>query len=206
MHVKNTDSIWTQVQNKITSMYQKADADASNWYSYGMDKAEFDKRALESVVTPELETILNTYGERMFEKYKSLTVRIPTASANVQYTIQFLSERYMPQKWYGYHGSELAICRDPQLIEIAAKRRAAMVAVAKQRDAFIAQAKDTYYAAASINALLKALPTFGDLLPPDVVQKVNRKSKPTAKMDREAELAEKTKAMAAGLLMAKVIA
>lgn len=211
MHVKNTAPIWSQVQAKITSMHAQSIADAENWFAYGLAQDEFDSIIRKEVIPADMLEVLNKYGAALFSEYDTLTVKLhgATPGREINYSLRFSPKQFMPQKWHDYYNEGKRSCHDSRIKAIVDKRFEAVSKAKTARDEFLVQTKKVFDSAGSVNAILKAWPAFADLLPAEIVQKVNKKATAADRGDRKAqeeELAAQAKGLAVGMLMAKVLA
>lgn len=199
MYVAKTNALWDKISSQISNLYTNRLNAASDWYAYGLDKHEFNRLAMLDIISDEELVLMNKLGSRFFETRESLECNI--VNTNDRYRVEFPQPTFIPEKWNYY--SNRSVISNPQLTNIAARRKAAVEQIEKERDAFIEKVKAMFDAAPSINALAKAWPPINDFLPYDVRAKMATKSERTkTKIEQSVDL----QSMAVDLLKAKIAA
>lgn len=198
--VKCTQDTWERITSKINEMFAKRQEYASDWYNYGLTKAEFDEAIMNNLIPPEQRDLVDKLGKRFFQKHKQLIVKID----GTFYTLEF-EARFIPEHWTNrWHDDQIQHVRAPKILEIAKAREKRMSEIDEAKTAFIEKVQALYNEAPSINTLIKLWPPIVDLLPAEIMERVNKR------VDRKSakKLAEQldTSELAVHMLKAKVAA
>lgn len=203
-HVRKTEEIWKQIRTKIAQMFAERRTHAHDWYSYGINKDEFDQRCWRSLVSVDEEKLMESLGQRFFTSSDDLEVLIPASDTDtVSYSIKFQPERMIPSCWSGYYSGKQTVT-DPDIVAISKQRHLKIRTVTDAEDAFRSMVKGVWENAPSVNRFVKLWPPGRDLLDRSVIdmldEKPKREEKPTALTE------EQTAALNTKLLQARVAA
>lgn len=180
MIVKNTQKIWDQIKSSIDSMFSKRLADAENISQYGMSEDALNKLIFKSVISDEELAMVNKLGDKFFHRQEEIYVRIPQSYRSdnyfLHYKIPFATPQFIPAGWSAsYRSSEHPICHDKVVNEVFFKRYTAWKAIQDERDQMISSTKAVFDATTTVNQLMKLWPPIQNLLPADVIERVNQK-------------------------------
>jgi hypothetical protein len=179
MYLKPTQSLWKEVESKISSMYEERLKYARDWSHYGMRMTEFNIRCLHSVIPPRIDELMQKLGEDWLPKNETITVRIANGGKDGDsYSFPANTGGRKPlvsAKW-DYYNHNAAHVKDQEIIDIATKRREAILKITAEQTEFVASVSKVWNDAPSVNALMKIWPPIVDLLPAEVVQKLNEKN------------------------------
>ena len=203
MYVKCTAQEWSNVEGRISKLFEARHMSASDWMNYGMSQAEFESRCYESVFPATEQALVNQLGKKHFDSYKELAIAIKTESGTSRYKLTFTEPRFMSSRWHNhYPRTDYCVVTDPAILDIARRRHAALTALANEKSAFIDKVKTMWEQAPSINALIKVWPPITDFLSHDVIERVNRK----VERNRTEKMALEVGDLSVHLLKAKVAA
>lgn len=207
MHVKLTDQIKRDVGNRIDAMYRRQIDDAQSWYKY-IPPVEFDALVLASVYSDELRKKIEDLGEACFDRVKSLSVKlhyvVNGSNHTTHYTLRFVEDTFIPNKWMNSYSDGIRICRDPQISEALAKRHEDSRRAVQARDEFKTKVVEMMNKASSVNEIIRLWPAFEDLVDDTTKERLHRKVARN-KSDREA-LEVNTNELSVHMLKAKILA
>jgi hypothetical protein len=179
MYLKPTQFLWKQVEEKISSLYEERLKYARDWAHYGMRVTEFNIRCLHSVIPPRIDELMQKLGEEWLSKSETIDVRIANGGKEPDvYSLPANTGGRKPlvsARWDHYGGNRPHV-KDQEIIDLATKRREAILKISAERDEFKASVSKVWNDAPSVNALMKIWPPIVDLLPNDIVQKLNEKN------------------------------
>jgi hypothetical protein len=205
MYLKPTQALWNQIEAKIEAMFKERLVYALNWTNYGLSKIEIDKRCLASVIPAEEDVLVQQLGAKWFVSSEDMTVKINNGTNHDTLQISTKVGGRKPlisPHWNSYGDSGRPQVTDPTIVSIATRRHEAWEKVRTEQKDFVASVKEVWEDAPSINALMKIWPPIVDLLPPEIVRKLEQKTtRRTAK-----QMAENvdTKSLSVHILKAKV--
>jgi hypothetical protein len=205
MYLKPTQALWNQIESKIEAMFKERITYALNWTNYGLSKIEIDKRCLASVIPPEEDVLVQQLGARWFLNSEDMTVKIHNGTNHDTLQISTKAGGRKPlisPHWNSYGDAGRPTVTDPMIVNIATRRHEAWQKVQTEQKEFVASVKEVWDDAPSINALMKIWPPIVDLLPAEIVRKLEQKTtRRTAK-----QMAENvdTKSLSVHILKAKV--
>lgn len=202
MYVKTTDNIWSEIRSKINSLFAKREERANDLYGYGMSREEIDAIVLEKVFPADKQTHIDALGSAYFNEYEQLYVKLSFGTNYTTHQVKFTTPRLMPQRWASSYDTPLIIA-DDRIAQVLIKRHERVLAIKTEQNKLIEETRKAYYSVSSINQLVKAWPAIQELLPAEVIERLNRKverSKP------DAVTLDNVQSMSASLLMAKVAA
>lgn len=179
-------------------MFESRTNHALKWENYGMSYEEICARIVANLCPPEHRTMIEALGPVYFSKLDQ--VRVKFSISGPEHAFKLSTPILGIDKWNSYYDA-VFIC-DPDLARIEAERKAAAHLVATEKDNFIKKINELYDQAPSINALIKVWPPIVDLLDPDVVERVNRKTERTSAKKLAANI--NVNDLSASLLVAKV--
>lgn len=171
MYVAKTDKLNYAIDQNIRELFAERMAKAESWYNYGLNKVEFDRAVLDTVIPLEHQNIFQTLGAKYFEQAKDLSVIIFGERTSFEIPPTFLPNK-ITHRWQ----SDNRIISGP-IYEIALKRREAIKHIADEMNELITAFNRAWNAVPSVNALMKVWPAAEHLLPDHVIQKVNQKNK-----------------------------
>jgi hypothetical protein len=205
MYLKPTQSLWSSVEGKIEAMFKERLAYALNWTNYGLTKAEFDKRCIESIIPADEEALVQQLGEKWFVSVETIHVKIHNGTNNDSYEVSTKVGGRKPlvsPNWNSYGDNNKPRVNDETIKDIARRRHEAEQKIITEKKDFIASVKKVWDEVPSINAMLKIWPPIVDLLPADAVRKLEEKITRRSIKDLAADV--DTKSLSVHILKAKV--
>lgn len=172
MFVRTTEKCLDQVKDKIRAMFAERINHATNWGNYGMNIAELEQLIWRSVVSPEDEKLLETVPSKFLNHRKDMRVKLPDDEL---YCLNFDSPRAVPLNSDSYYNPPNSVYYCDELKAIVKARKEACDRVEKEQNEFINKVTDVWNKCSSVNEVLKLWPGVRDLLPPEVIQRVEAK-------------------------------
>lgn len=205
MYVKTTDNIWGSVEGNIDSMFNDRIRQASDWLNYGLTAEEIKPLIINKLMSQEEQATIERLGPRFFpHKHDNIKCIIcfnhEDDMLQAELAINLVPSVRYPAHWNGYSRSEWPVISDGPISDIAKRRHESILRIKQAKKEFLDPLKEAYYSAPSVNALLKIWPAFADLLPPDVIERVNRKTE----RKKQDSLEVDASALSVHLLKAKV--
>lgn len=187
MYVKNTKTIWGHVQRQIEELFVSRKYYAANWGNYGMSIEDFNQHCMDVLIPPEHREMINILGSKYFIEMAQVNVRLSYV-ANDQKSLCTLAVGYPgatkflgSSSWQSGYYSIPPVIQSPIIQDIASRREIALAHIENEKTQMVGSMLAMYDSHPSINSIVKTLPSFVDFLPPDVVEKLSVKSKPSAK-------------------------
>lgn len=203
MNVKPTQGIWNYIEARIDDLFKDRLRDAGDWYSYGHTLEEIRTDVMRQVMTPEEVEHVEALGSKFFPtQHDSISVRIMFGEREEALTIPLSPAVRYPGHWAGWDRTSKPQIREGLLPNIAQLRHDAVGRINTDKKDFLEPLETAYKNTPSINALLKAWPALADLLPPETIEKVNKKVE-RKKIEAAVDVYE-AKALSVHLLKAKV--
>jgi hypothetical protein len=207
MYVKNTKTIWANVEGEINNLFTKRLEYASAWENYGVSLQDFKSHCLDILMPPEDRVLVEKLGSRYFSKISQTRVFLIFYDGPLQrresFVVDFTDKILAPSLWeHGNYYSQIPEITSPLIQEIASKRDKAIRQIKDDKDAMIKSMKELYESHPSVNSILKTFPSFSDFLPNTVMQTVAQKTKTPEK--RELPLNDVSD-LATQMLKAKVL-
>lgn len=172
MYVRTTDKFLDQVKAKIRAMFAERSKHAADWGNYGMSIAELEQLIWRSVVSPEDEKLLEAVPSKFLNHRKDMRVKLP---GDEFYCLNFDSHRAVPLNSDSYYNAPNSVYHCEELKAIVKARKEACGRVNKEQDEFINKVTEVWNKCSSVNEVLKLWPGVRDLLPPEVIQRVEAK-------------------------------
>jgi DNA-binding transcriptional MerR regulator len=174
MQVRPTKDLWKRIERNIEALYTKRIEYMQVLTNHGMSLEEINRICYEELITPEEQTIFDTIGPKYFSIAKELEVEIMFDNGRKRdHTIKFPMGRYLPDKLTHYNAHNKV--SDPRVSAIAKASYDNVVHVQTERQTFMTTAKSVFDECSSVNTLAKIWPPIMDLLPGDIVDRMNRK-------------------------------
>lgn len=205
MYLKPTQFLWSKIENKINSMFEERIKFASNWYNYGTTQSQFNRLCIANLIPPEIDAQIQALGERWFPQNDNVSVLIHNGMAKDNYMLPMAiggRKPFVSPHWNAYHSQGHPKVDDEVIEGIARRRREALAKVMTEKKEFVDQVKKVWDEAPSINALAKIWPPITDLLPPDIVEKLE--TKPKRRTTKQLAQDMDTKSLSVSILKAKV--
>lgn len=200
-YVKQTQEIWGRVVRKINEMFERSAKHASSLESHGMTEPQLNDKLFALTFQPGELDLINQLKDRFFpHTYDKINYLIQGEPKSWYYTAQLKQGMRLPD-WFNSMNNRIVI-KDPEIVDVFTRRQNEMDRVQKEKNDFIAKVETAWESAPSVNSLIKAWPSFIDLIPPDVLERVNKKVERVKPEDIDID----TAALSVHLLKAKVIA
>jgi hypothetical protein len=175
MYVKNTDKIWSSIEQKIRELFKRRLEHASNIFGYGLTHDEIEAIIVEKLWPGDTYARIEALGDRFFERVEELPVKLVGTNAEFNYKISFSSVKLAPNAWTISYIDSCQRIKDDRIKVIVDKREEAIAAIETEQREFKANTRMVFQAVNSINQLIKEWPAVQELLPKEVIDKVNTK-------------------------------
>jgi len=203
--VKCTKQVFQHVNEQIDRLFSARLSEA--FKIRGMTELEIANKIYDLTHTPErvkiLEEIQSTYeGPQLVFRSNTMRFRLPNKNTSKRsFEVQLSREKPLVHAFMTQYG-EVAFIKDapPEVLTAVLEAQDRYDAVKKDQQAFKEAFNEAWKKVKSVNELLKAWPAVSDLLPSDVITRVNRKSGPRIKKEETFDAA----ALNVQLLKAKV--
>jgi len=186
--VKCTKQVFQHVNDQIDKLFSARLTEA--FKIRGMTELEIANKIYDLTHTPErvkiLEEMQSTYeGANLV--FHSNTMRFKLLNKNTSkrsFEVKLPTEKLLVHSFWTQYG-EVAFVKDapPEVRTAVLEAQDRYDAVKKDQQVFKEAFNDAWKKVKSVNELLKAWPAVSDLLPPDVITRVNRKSGPRVKKE-----------------------
>lgn len=186
MYVRTTEKIWSEIDTRIGKMFQARAEHANNIASHGATAEEWNELLLRSVVSVEDEKHIAQLPDYFFVETKSFYVN----TQHELWPVTLNTPMRLPGQWDRYDKRPKAKYNVERINEILEKRKVARQKVEDEKQAFVKKVKDLWNQATSVNELIKLWPPIVDLLPQDVIDRVNAKPTRTKREKPEADVSE----------------
>lgn len=170
MYVAKTDRVYNLVQTEINALFRTRVQKAEDWTNYGMPEQQLTQAILDAIVPIEHQNIFRDMGALYFDKISEIHIDI--AGSTYSFGIP---PTYLPSK-LRYRPNAVQIDSGP-IYDIYMSRKTAMREIHDEITTFKQAFDRAWNAVPSVNALLKVWPAAENLLPNEIVQKINRKNK-----------------------------
>lgn len=210
-YVKKSESVFVQLKGRIKSMFSSQHQHAERWDNYGLSLDEINQKIWDSIMPTDVWIKVNDLQQSLpgsFPMTNKVFVKIsPDPKANwsnyVLYPLVFAQDRPVPSKWSSsYTHDNAPTCSDPDIVRISLERKAKVLRVEEATNAFLKEVEQAWESVASVNAFVKVWPAGRDLLPPEVISKLNEKVERT----KTSSLNIDTAKLNTELLKAKIVA
>lgn len=207
MYVKATERIISTAKSKIEAMYKKPLEDAQNWFNYGLNKEEFEARLENEIFSPDVVDAIRVLASRFTvgQVYTQLTVYIHDSPSSVTpYPLQLSRERRGPEVWMGYESRKYPKVKNPEIVEIAVKRKQKIDFIKGEMMEFQNKVTNAMRVAPSLNQLVKTWPAVLDLLDAETIQRLNTKAEKAERKKTDEVLKTSTEDLSVYMLKAKI--
>ena len=202
--VKCTKQVFEHVNQKIDMLFQERLVEA--FKLRGMTDTDVAELVYMTTHTPErlkaAKSLEEMYkGNSLLHSSETFRFKLSTGATKRRFEAKLRTTKKMLHGFAYQYGDPPELTEAPEEVKQAineADQR--WHAVKKDKDAFKEAFGEAWKKVKSVNELLKAWPAVSDLLPPDVIQRVNRKSGPRVKKEETFDAA----ALNVQLLKAKV--
>lgn len=183
MYVKNTKTIWNHVQSQIQELFLSRKQYASDWGNYGMSIQDFNQHCMDILIPPEHREMINILGSKYFTEMVQVNVKLSYVFNNKQlfFTLAVgypgATKFFGSSSWQTGYYSVLPVIESPIIQDIASRRELALNQIQTELTHMLDSMQAMYDSHPSINSIVKALPSFVDLLPPSVVESLSAKPK-----------------------------
>jgi len=203
--VKCTKQVFQHVNEQIEKLFSVRLSEA--FKIRGMTELEIANTVYALTHTPErikaLEEMQDSYeGSHLVFRTNTMRFRLPSKNTSRRaFEVQLSTEKPLIHAFMSQYG-EVGLVKNapPEILTAVLEAQDRYDAVKKDQQSFKEAFSEAWKKVKSVNELLKAWPAVSDLLPPDVIQRVNRKSGPRVKKEETFDAA----ALNVQLLKAKV--
>lgn len=184
-HVRKTDRIWSDISDNIKRLFATRREHAADWHRYELNKDQFDEACWKYLISDEQKKLMEQLGAKFFPAINNTThatvyiTDTDSKDSATEYRLEIKAGSLVPATWmtsaYYQHKHQLQI-KDPLLVSIANRRKAAMTAVTSEEQSLLELAKSVWIQVASVNAFVKTWEAGRELLNQDVRHELDRKN------------------------------
>lgn len=210
-YVKKSDSALEEIKNNVRRMFNTQLTHARRWDNYGLTIEELNDKIWNAIMPADVYKKIEDLQQLMPNCFASSTgcrVKIalthgstPNYQQLVIYDLAFGSTRPLPNGWGIYSTDEAPLCRDLEVMKIAQERAAKCEAVEGMLKSFLSEIATAWEAVSSVNAFVKVWPQGRDLLPREIINRLDQKTERT-----KSDVTINTAALNTELLKAKIMA
>lgn len=210
MYVAKTASIWREITDNISQLYQERLNSAMKYENYGLSLDAIHALAIANTFPQDLQDVMRKYPEAFVSEGSGYAAHYVINSLDGQHQITQTFNIFCPAKlpipngFSSWRGDKRVIT-DPQLLDIFQKRANAMTLVNNQQNAFLEKVSNVWSKVPSVNAFIKAWPPGAELLSMNTKERINKKRLSSEKRTKLALNDVDMSSISSELLMAKVL-
>lgn len=176
MQVPKSKGLYDKIVNNIDKMFADRLTYARDWANYGMPYAQIEATLRNELYTEEQLQHINALGPKFFTELNELVFQIPNGGKNPSdFKVTFPAGWLIPNHWTGYYGAKKFIAKSPEIRALAERRGEAIFVVKKSIEDFKDTFETVWEKASSVNQIDKAWPAIRDLLPADIIIRLDTK-------------------------------
>lgn len=187
-YVKKSEAVFDEIVRRIEVMFKSQFNYAESWSEYGLTVEEIENKIWRNIMPDslrckfiELEGLFPNSFPRVNDISVKVCTPVPAFSISARermgfYKLSFSNAVIVPYKWKFAGTTDLPECTDPEILEIAQKRAEKLTNTLNAMQTFKAEVSKTWESAPSVNAFVKLWPAGRDLLPVNVLEKIDEKT------------------------------